>query len=186
VCIASLEEAKGHVITFPSNVQEVAYKLPNLPEDLPIIRLVSAHSDFKSKDFRVLRQKVLSALEWLVHNHPAYCDIVIDCNRISALPEDDFISRFKKISLNDSNNDSVPVDKGPVDSDDLREEISSFLPLNLNILRNKKILFWSKLTALNLNLWVKLHTMNSVQSSLLQWHFLHCFQMVKETLQIWL
>ena len=42
---------KGHVITFPSNVQEVAYKPPNLPEDLPIIRLVSAHSDFKSKDF---------------------------------------------------------------------------------------------------------------------------------------
>ena len=40
--------------------------------------------------FRVRRQKVLVALQWLQKNNPKYYgNIVIDTNRLSALPDDD-------------------------------------------------------------------------------------------------
>lgn len=53
---------REHVITFPTNVQTIADTLPNCPQDLPIIRLVSENSNYKSKDFRVRRDHVLNAL----------------------------------------------------------------------------------------------------------------------------
>ena len=52
---------KGHVITSPSDVQTVADTLPNCPEDLPIIRLISKDDNFQSRDFRVRRSKVTEA-----------------------------------------------------------------------------------------------------------------------------
>ena len=133
---------KGHVITFPANVQEVADKLPNLPEDLPIVRLVSATSEFKSKDFRVRRMKVLSALQWLVRNNPVYRDVVIDHNRIMSLPADDLITGIKKVTLNVSDKDELPPDRGPtISSDSLNEENNSFLPLNLNTKKQSDLIF---------------------------------------------
>lgn len=35
------------MITFPTNVQTIADTLPNCPQDLPIIRLVSGNNNFK-------------------------------------------------------------------------------------------------------------------------------------------
>ena len=73
---------KGHVITMPTDVQVVANTLPNIVEELPIIRLSSSDGNFKSKDFRARRQKVLCALQWLVRFNPCYKTDKIDGKRI--------------------------------------------------------------------------------------------------------
>jgi len=79
---------KGHVITFPSNVQKVANVLPNLLHELPIIKIHKRNSTFQSRDFRVKRSKVLNALRWLINNNPVYSDITISEERVNCLRED--------------------------------------------------------------------------------------------------
>ena len=44
--------------------------------------------DYKSQTFRVRRQAVADALQWLVVNNPIYKHITIDQGRIYRLPED--------------------------------------------------------------------------------------------------
>ena len=114
--------------------------MPNLPEEIPVIRLVAENSDFKSKDFRVRRLKVLIALQWLVNNNPIYSDVIIDENRINALPEDNVISGLRNIYINEETGHSVPEDRGPVLSENVNEEMSSFLPINLNMKKQKDII----------------------------------------------
>ena len=60
---------KGHVITLPQDVQQLAYVLPQCPQELPVIVTIIvftiAGKDNKSRDFLVRRQKVAVALYWL-------------------------------------------------------------------------------------------------------------------------
>ena len=130
---------KGHVITFPSNVQKIADILPNYPKDLPIIRLVSSNGDFKSKDFRVRRQKIVDALRWLVKNNPVYHNVIIDQNRIAMLPEDDDLRQLTELTL-DCFEEDTPLDRGHCDGNEV-EEISTFIPVNLNSKKQKDLVF---------------------------------------------
>lgn len=56
---------KGHVITLPQDVQQLADVLPRCPQELPVIVFTIAGKDNKSRDFLVRRQKVADALYWL-------------------------------------------------------------------------------------------------------------------------
>ena len=53
---------KGHVITFPQNVQQLAGVLPRCPKEIPIIIFSVNDKDSQSKDFTVRRQVVSDAL----------------------------------------------------------------------------------------------------------------------------
>ena len=125
---------KGHVINLPNNVQHIADILPHDPKDLPIIAFtVKGKNDFE-KEFKVRRQVVLDALQWLILNNPLYKDIQIDYSRISALPADGFLS----VETVDFHEDisTEPCDTGPSNSDAFDENvihdvnISSFVPQN--------------------------------------------------------
>jgi len=119
---------KGHVITFPTDIQIVANILPNLLEDIPIIRVTSCEN-YKS---RVPRDKVLVALSWLVENNPLYRDVIIDQSRLNSLPIDNDVS-CNLVNIEDQIDDNLPVDTGPEFSEKIRPEVSnSFVPLNLN------------------------------------------------------
>lgn len=120
---------KGHVITFPCNVQRVADVLPHLPTDLPLIK-IQKNGSISSKDFRVRKIKVLNALTWLRLNNPVYQDIYIDHSRIKNLPDDGDLRNLptlgieENISVSESSNlfktkssnsscEEVPVNLGP-------------------------------------------------------------------------
>jgi len=67
-----------------------------LAEDLPVKRLSYSSSEIQSKDFCVRRQKILDALNWLVQFNPLYHNVIIDNDRVMALPIDGLITSFKK------------------------------------------------------------------------------------------
>ena len=69
---------KGHVITLPQDVQQLADVLPRCPKDVPVIIFTVNGKDNQSKDFHVRKQKVSDALHWLVENNPLYKNITID------------------------------------------------------------------------------------------------------------
>ena len=115
------------------------------------------------KDFTVQRKKVDDALHWLVANNPLYKDIIIDINRLQALPENGTIHDAKKIEVcnkgdkhdehdpdldysEDSHDFHHDTDRRPIDpnTDDLvydeEAEMSSFLPVNENHLKEKDII----------------------------------------------
>ena len=79
---------KGHVITHPQDVQQLADILPRLPKDLPVIIFTVNGKNNESKDFQVRRNKVEAALHWLVKNNPVYKNVRIEPERIKALPLD--------------------------------------------------------------------------------------------------
>lgn len=125
---------KGHVINLPNNVQHIADILPHNPKDLPIIAFtVKGKNDFE-KEFKVRRQVVLDALQWLILNNPLYKDIQIDYSRISALPADGFLF-VQTIDFHEQIS-TEPCDTGPSNSDTFDENviddvnISSFVPQN--------------------------------------------------------
>lgn len=56
---------KGHVLTLPQDVQQLADVLPRCPKDLPVIIFTVKGKDNCSKDLIVRRKKVSDALMWL-------------------------------------------------------------------------------------------------------------------------
>ena len=117
---------KGHVITFPTDVQHVANVLPNLLQDLPLVSIGNSEK-YKSKEFRVRRSKVLDALKWLVHNNSLYSDIVIDESRVFELPVDDLVDNFVSVE-GDLSESEVFEEPNACDI----EERSSFILASIN------------------------------------------------------
>ncbi|PKC05887.1 hypothetical protein RhiirA5_293827, partial [Rhizophagus irregularis] len=81
---------RENVINFPQNVQELATKLPRHPSslDVLVIRRHSASNPEVFRDFRVCRNKVIRALNWLKENNRYYADIIIDYEVLRSLPID--------------------------------------------------------------------------------------------------
>ena len=55
----------------------------------------------KFKTFKVRRHVVQKCLEWLRDHHPAYSDIEVCEDRLSQLPEDDFVEVGSKVVRGD-------------------------------------------------------------------------------------
>jgi len=132
---------KGHVITLPHDVQHIASLLPNLPNELPVVKLEWKHSKEKSRDFIVRRDKVLCALKWLTSHNQFYKDVTIDIERINTLPVDGNIEdRVLKI---DTLLEDERVDLGPRNDDEKekeqveKKENASFLPSAVSQPREK-------------------------------------------------
>jgi hypothetical protein len=61
--------SKGHVCSFPQNVQEVCTHLPRIPSSVEFVKMVrkfkNDDGDFGIKAFTIRRKEVLAALRWL-------------------------------------------------------------------------------------------------------------------------
>jgi len=102
--------ANGHCVTFPQNVSEPCQILPKLPTDIQIICVRKTGNSAKSKDFKVRRYVVQSALYWLKSNNVAYSDITISQDRLNLLPENGEIN----VETIESNFDTITdKDQGP-------------------------------------------------------------------------
>ena len=73
---------KGHTITLPHNVKKIASILPNLASELPIITFTAKGRNDKNFEFKVRRDKVSAALNWLISHNPLYRDVTLDGNRL--------------------------------------------------------------------------------------------------------
>lgn len=83
---------KGHVITLPQDVQQLADILARCPKDLPVIIFTINGKDNSSSDFVVRRKKVEDALNWLTGekengepNNPLYKNVKIDRQTLANL-----------------------------------------------------------------------------------------------------
>ena len=78
---------KGHVCSFPQDINQVCLELPRLPSDISVVNVVK---EFRDKDnvphkhtFRIRKQKVLDALCWLKQYNVVYKDIIINHNNLN-------------------------------------------------------------------------------------------------------
>ena len=101
--------SSGHCVTFPQDVNEPAQIFPQLPHEINIIRVRKTGKNDSSKEFRVRRYTVQSALQWLKTNNPAYSDIIISDERLNLLPINDEL-HTNNVNVNDYENHA---DKGP-------------------------------------------------------------------------
>ena len=95
---------KGHVITLPQEVQQLADVLPRCPKDLPVIIFTVNGKDNCSKDFIVRRNKVSDALNWLTGvnkdgepNNFLYKDVQISEQNLHELPENGVLLNVSKV-----------------------------------------------------------------------------------------
>ena len=77
---------KGHVCSFPQDINQVCLDLPRLPTDASIVNVVKhfrdKHNAPHQHTFRVRKSKVLTALHWLKANNPVYKHIDIKPNNL--------------------------------------------------------------------------------------------------------
>ncbi|KIK33490.1 hypothetical protein CY34DRAFT_99502, partial [Suillus luteus UH-Slu-Lm8-n1] len=91
---------KGNIIIFPQRPSKVLETLPPSVEEVvtPICVLFVGSSPPTSdwlrkhaKPLIVRREKVRSALVWLLDNNPLYCDVEIDHARLDHMGEEDIL-----------------------------------------------------------------------------------------------
>ena len=97
-----------------------------------------------SRDLVVRREKVSSALMWLVKHNPAYKDIKIDYNCLASLPLEGIPTDLLKVSCaaDKAPSSDVDLDRGPLDIDEIPcnkdTKISSMKLLNPVELKQQK------------------------------------------------
>ena len=84
---------QGHVCCFPQDVASFSSKLPRLPKDTHLIKVVRRYKDdngsIKSKDFSIRRHKVAEALTWLKNHSKAFEQIEIDLQNLNWMEDDE-------------------------------------------------------------------------------------------------
>lgn len=90
---------KGHVCSFLQNINEVATKLPRLPENVKAIKMVrtftGSDGQISTKTYMVNKDRVMRALWWLVRHHRDYKaayengELVIDPSNLDWLGDDE-------------------------------------------------------------------------------------------------
>ena len=147
---------KGHVITLPQDVQQLADVLPRCPKDLPVIVFTVNGKNNCSEDFIVRLKKVSDALYWLTgvekHGEPnnfLYKDVRISKENLTQLPENGVLSNVLKVECQVENNGAtsshIKVDSGPVEYDDNERvynsdsKMGSFIPSNVSTKKEKQI-----------------------------------------------
>ncbi len=128
----------GHCINLPQNVTELATSLPRYPKDLAVIIVKVKGRDSTFRDVTVRKQKVHSALVWLINNNPHYSEITIHEDALNSLPENGVPPDLMTVETDNDmvSDDNCSADVGPPTdnpSEDIvyndSTEMSSFLPV---------------------------------------------------------
>ena len=119
---------QGHVLNLPQNIQQFLKKLPAPIASLSILIIKRVGAENTTAEFRVRRQKALSALLWLKHNNRFYHDIDIDQVTIASLPQDGIPTELQQIDT-DRDEDSVSaLPQGPPLDTQIMEKLKSVKP----------------------------------------------------------
>ncbi len=84
---------KGHVCSFPQDVQDVCTVLPRLPTETKFVKMIrrfkNSDGEFGVKAFSVRKDKVLDALRWLVKYNTIYAkEVTINESNLEWMGED--------------------------------------------------------------------------------------------------
>lgn len=108
---------KGHVCSFEQDIQSFCDELPRLPPSVRILH-VQKHaisSTNPPRMFRVRRQKVLDALNWLKQHNTEYQDIRIKTENLDWMgtSSEQTFPNIEKITTTSSKDDDEEMDIGP-------------------------------------------------------------------------
>ncbi|XP_046145856.1 uncharacterized protein LOC123989199 [Osmia bicornis bicornis] len=81
----------GNIINVEQDITEITRRLPLTPADVNVL-IVQRDGVSGHRDFKVRRDKVLKALEWLKINNPHYSDVNIDMEHVASLLQDGDVS----------------------------------------------------------------------------------------------
>ena len=128
--------SNGHCVTFPQEINEPCKIFPRLPSEINIIKVRKQGQNDSSKEFRVRRYSVQTALQWLKSNNPAYSDIEISSERLALLPIEGEISNIPTVDFKPDT--AHTEDHGPAPNqlptgDNEGESISSVLLPDANV-----------------------------------------------------
>lgn len=119
----------GHILNLQQNIQQFINKLPvKAISDLPVLTVLWKGAQNTCHKFRVHRENVLHALQWLKHNNRFYTDIKIDFDTVVQLPTDGILDNLKNLELPKSNNE-VMADEGPP-TEEIEDNTSNKTPYN--------------------------------------------------------
>lgn len=148
---------KGHVITLPQDVQQLADVLPRCPKDLPVIIFTVNGKDNCFRDFVVRRNNVSDALDWLTGvnkdgepNNFLFKDVKINEQILADLPENGVLLDVTRVECKEEESEKsdthIDIDSGPVDFDENEKvyysetEMGSFIPTNIDTKKEKQII----------------------------------------------
>ena len=82
---------KGHVCSFPQDITTLCTVLPRIPTDVNLVNVVKSFLDNEQNPqkltFRIRRDKVLTALRWLVEYNPEYRNITVKVSNLDWMTE---------------------------------------------------------------------------------------------------
>ncbi|MCG8622691.1 MAG: hypothetical protein MJE68_11945 [Proteobacteria bacterium] len=114
---------RGHVVNLPQDIQGFLDRLPANVSNLPLLLVRRHEADDTHADFRVRRQYVLEALQWLQHNNPCYHNITTDFTNLDKLPEDGIPSEL--LVFEGPNSDNITDSEG---TNEINYNSRPFLP----------------------------------------------------------
>ena len=175
----------GHVLNLPQNIQQFINKLPLNVKDLPVLTITRQGATNTHHNFRVRRDKVLHALQWLKHNNKFFTDIEIDLDSVQCLPIDGIPDTLQNFELPDS--DSEPIaNEGPpteeITDNKCNNPSTSFIPC-VQQAQTEEQAIRSTIAGNDPLEWppiVNTLSMNSKQKAWQPWCFQHYFPMAKE------
>ena len=118
---------KGHVVNLPQDIQGFLDQLPCNISDLPILIIRRHGGENTHADFRVRREKILFALQWLKTNNPCYKDITINHGALQLLPEDGIPPEL--LTVEEKENQEDCSTQSDISEEHNEHDSSSFLPL---------------------------------------------------------
>lgn len=120
---------KGHVVNLPQNIQGFLDTLPASVNDLPILIVRREGAQNTYSDFKVRRDRVLSALLWLKENNKCYHDIVISHNALQTLPKNGVPPDLLIVDTSNDESNTSGVSEASSNDPCSEHYTHSFLPL---------------------------------------------------------
>ena len=121
------------MVNLPQDVASFAQCLPRLPSNLDVIVVRREGANQTHTDFRVRREVVQRALQWLITNHKYYqsLGITINTTALAQLPEDGAVSTLVSVTEDCSTPDTVSsASNTPATSEVQDDHLShSFVPI---------------------------------------------------------
>ena len=114
--------SQGHVCCFPQDIPSVSMKLPRLPKDTQLIKVVRRYKDdcneIKTRDFVIRRNKVAAALTWLKIHSKVFEEVEIDMQNLSWMADSEemelpALAHQEHMSQNEYEHNTGSNDRGP-------------------------------------------------------------------------
>ena len=120
---ATSASSKGHTFSFLQDVQDLATSLPRLPSQLPFILLKGPNEGVRDKTFRVNRQNILEALQYLREHSEDYSGIDINMENLMQFPLDGYLDDLPQLDV------PMPQERPTAVNEESAMEATSLVPM---------------------------------------------------------